>query len=567
MKSPALQIASGYATLCGKRERNEDFVGMVLPGEPELSHKGILLAIADGVSGSGGGREASEYTVRGLLSDYYATPDDWAVPVAIDRVVHAINRWLVAQSAAHPERDGMATTLAALSLRKRHYTIAHAGDSRVYLLRESRLMRLTTDHVWDRPEMRHVLTRAIGLDQRVNLDYGEGDLQIGDRFLLITDGIWQVLGDKTLALRLSECVNPEQTAQLLCDAALEAGSQDNVSAAIAEIVQLPDAELTDSQADLQALNPPPHLKIGTLINGYRILEILHQSRVTLLYKVCDEENGSVYVMKTLTPEMADDDTERAAIAHEEWLMRRAVARFFPQYVAVNAQRRTYLYFLMTWHDGATLQQKLDADVHFSVPELLQHATKLTRGVGALHRRDILHRDIKPANIHLGDDGELRILDLGVAISGDELADHTRDQAGTPSFIAPEQYDGAAPSAQMDLYAVGVTLYHLLTRKYPYGEIEPFQRPKFGEPIPPTRYRPDIPPWFENLLLKAVARDPAHRFETADEMLLALERGAARPLPPPRPMPLGERNPIAFWRAIAITAFLVNVILLFLYIFK
>ena len=567
MRSPALQIASGYATLTGKRERNEDFVGMVLPGEPELSSKGILLAIADGVSGSGGGREASEYTVRGLLSDYYATPDDWAAPVAIDRVIHAINRWLIAQSAAHPERDGMATTLATLSLRRRHYTVAHVGDSRVYLLRDSKLTRLTTDHVWDRPEMRHVLTRAIGLDHRVSLDYGEGELQNGDRFLMVTDGIWQVLSDNTLALRLGECVNPEQTAQLLCDAALEAGSQDNVSAAIAEILQLPDAELTDSQADLQALSPPPRLKIGAQINGYRILEILHESRVTLLYKVCDEQNGNVYVLKTLTPEMADDENERAAIAHEEWLMRRAVARFFPQYVPVKPERRAYLYFLMTWHEGATLQQQLDADVHFTVPELLQHAAKLTRGVGALHRRDILHRDIKPANIHLGNDGELRILDLGVAISGDEPSDHTRDQAGTPSFIAPEQYDGATPSTQMDLYAVGVTLYHLLTRKYPYGEIEPFQRPKFGEPIPPTRYRPDIPPWFENLLLKAVARDPAQRFETADEMLLALERGAARPLPAPRPMPLGERNPIAFWRGVAIASVVVNVVLLFLYIFK
>ncbi len=573
MKSTTLQIASGYATLTGKRERNEDFVGMVLPGEPELSSKGILLAIADGVSGSDGGREASEYTVRGLLSDYYATPDDWAVPVAMDRVIHAINRWLIAQSSAHPKRDGMATTLSALSLRKRHYTIAHAGDSRVYLLREEKLTRLTTDHVWDRPEMRHVLTRAIGLDQRVTLDYGEGELQIGDRFLLITDGIWHVLSDKTLALRLSECTDPEQTAKLLCDAALEAGSQDNVSAAIAEILQLPEAELNDSQADLQSLRPPPRLKIGALINGYRVLELLHESRVTMIYKVCDEQSGNgprppgVYVLKTLTPEMADDDNERAAIVHEEWLMRRAVARFFPQYVAVKPERRTYLYFLMTWHDGATLQQKLDADVHFTVPELLQHATKLTRGVGALHRREILHRDIKPANIHFGNDGELRILDLGVALSGHEPTDHSHDQAGTPSFIAPEQYAGATPSTQMDLYAVGVTLYHMLTRKIPYVENEPFQRPKYGEPIPPTRYRPDIPPRLENMLLKAVARDPAQRFETADELLLALERGAARPLPAPRPMPLNERNPIAFWRGVAVASIVINIILLFVYIFK
>ena len=567
MTQATLQITSGYASLTGKRERNEDFVAMVLPGEPELSAKGILVAVADGVSGSSGGREASEYTVRGLLSDYYATPNDWDVPIALDRVLNAINRWVVAQSSAHPERDGMATTLSTLLLRRRHYTIGHIGDTRIYLLRNNELTRLTTDHVWDRPEMRHVLTRAIGLDRHLNLDYSDGELLVGDRFLLVSDGVWQSLGDKTLAQQLQRCTDPDRTARELCEAALAAGSEDNVSAAVIEVTQIPDVDLDDSREQIQSLHPPPRLGIGKAIDGYTILEILHESRVTMLYKVRDNLTGDSVVLKTLTPDMADDDNERAALAHEEWLMRRVVARFFPQHVAIAAKRRTYLYFLMTWHDGVTLQQKLDADTHFTVPDVLQHATKLTRGVGALHRRAILHRDIKPANIHLGIDGELRILDLGVAISGREPQDRSRDQAGTPSYIAPEQYSGVKPSAQMDLYAIGVTLYHMLTRKYPYGEIEPFQRPKFGAPVPPTRYRPDIPPWFENLILKAVARDPQPRFETADELLLALERGAVRPLDAPAPMPLGVRNPVALWRAIAAVSLVINILLLYLWVVR
>lgn len=565
MPQATLQITAGYASLTGKRERNEDFVGMVLPSGSELSTKGILVAVADGVSGSSGGREASEYTVRGLLSDYYATPDDWDIPVSLDRVLNAINRWLVAQSSAHPERDGMATTLSVLALRRRYYTIAHIGDTRIYLLRQGKLTRLTTDHVWDRPEMRHVLTRAVGLDRHLSLDYSDGELQPGDRFLLVSDGVWQPLGDKVLAEGLQQCTDPDQTARELCEAALTAGSQDNVSAAIIEVVQIPDVNLEDSSEQTQSLRPPPRLGTGTAIDGYTVLEILHESRVTILYKVRDEETGNTYVLKTLTPDMADDDNERAALVHEEWLMRRVVARFFPQYVAVKPERRSYLYFLMTWHDGATLQQKLDADIHFTIPEVLRHAAKLTRGIGALHRRSILHRDIKPANIHLGNDDELRVLDLGIALSGLEPQDRTRDQAGTPSFIAPEQYGGAKPAAPMDLYAIGVTLYHMLTRKYPYGEIEPFQRPKFGEPVPPTRYRPDIPQWFENLILKAVARDPERRFETTDELLIAIERGAARPLAAPAPMPLVERDPVTLWRAIAAVSVLINIVLLYLYI--
>ena len=85
-----LSVCVGHASRTGLRERNEDFVGMVTPSDPELSTKGLMAAVADGVSGNEGGREASEYTVRGLLADYYATPDTWPVTQALDRVIKAI---------------------------------------------------------------------------------------------------------------------------------------------------------------------------------------------------------------------------------------------------------------------------------------------------------------------------------------------------------------------------------------------------------------------------------------------------------------------------------------------
>ena len=116
-------------------------------------------------------------------------------------------------------------------------------------------------------------------------------------------------------------------------------------------------------------------------------------------------------------------------------------------------------------------------------------------------------------------------------------------------------------AAHDLYAAGVTLYHLLTRKYPYGEIEPFQHPKFGEPVVPTRFRPDIPGWLENVLLKSVSKDPRQRFETAEEFLLALERGANRPVSRPRVTPLAMRNPVLTWRIIAGVSLALNLVLL------
>ena len=193
-----LKLSVGYATQAGKRERNEDFCGVVTPEGAELAARGALLAVADGVSGNGEGREAAEYAVRGLLADYYATPETWEVPLAIDRVLLAINRWLISQRGADGSQAGLATTLSLLVLRGNRFYLGHVGDTRIYRLRQGELMQLTQDHVWDRPDMRHVLKRAVGLDQHLVVDYADGELLPRDRFLICSDGVWEPLGNKRL---------------------------------------------------------------------------------------------------------------------------------------------------------------------------------------------------------------------------------------------------------------------------------------------------------------------------------------------------------------------------------
>jgi len=234
-----------------------------------------------------------------------------------------------------------------------------------------------------------------------------------------------------------------------------------------------------------------------------------------------------------------------------------------QVLPVAAERRSCLYYVMSWHPGATLQQQLDIGQHFTAAEVGMIGIRVTKGLCALHRLNIVHRDIKPANLHQGDDGKLRILDLGVALNPQGALTDTNGNPGTPSYMAPEFFTGESASVQSDLYAAGVTLYHLLTRHYPYGEIEPFQRPRFGDPVPPTRYRPDIPQWLENIILKAVCRDPKLRFETAEEMLLALEVGERKPLLTPSRTPLAERDPMLMWQGIALLSISLNVILLYM----
>lgn len=554
-----LQVAVGHSSLTGPRERNEDFCGVVTPTDSDLENKGVLAAVADGIGGHRGGREAAEYTVRGLLSDYYATPDTWAVPRALDKVVCALNRWVIAQAARDSELSGMATTLTALVLRGSRYVCAHAGDSRLYLLREGRLSRLTADHLWDHPELKNVLARAVGLDAHLLLDFGDGELEVGDRFLLLSDGVWGVLPDGRLGEVLLAQPDAQNAAAALTSLALAQGGQDNATAVVVDVLALPPANRRDSLEQGARLPLPPRFRVGQEIDGLAVEEVLHDSRETLLYRVRDVQSGQRMVLKTLRPELDGDAEAATALLLEEWRARRVVSPFFAQ--IVPAGQRSCLYFLMSWHEGASLQKMLDAGQHFTVADAVQHGIRLMKGLAALHRLDIAHRDIKPDNLHLGVDGRLRILDLGVALSPGEASSPAGGSPGTPSYMAPDLFAGAPAEMAHDLYAAGVTLYHLLTRKYPYGEIEPFQTPRFGDPLPATRWRPEIPEWLDNVLQKAVARDAKQRFETAEEFLLALERGASRPVGRPPATPLLTRNPRTVWRFVAVASLLLNLLLI------
>ncbi len=554
----SLAVSVGHASLTGPRPQNEDFCGVVTPEGNELEVKGVLAAVADGVGGAAHGREAAEHTVRGLLADYYATSETWSVAKALDVVVMALNRWLVSQAAARRELAGMATTLTAVVLRGNRWYSAHAGDSRLYLWRDGQLARLTEDHVWEHPEMRHVLRRAVGLDAHLMLDHADGELKAGDVFLLASDGIWSTLGEAQLAERLARPGDLQETAEALAAAAVERGAQDNCTALLLRADGVPAASLRDRLAQGRRQPVPPRLKPGQTLDGLQVEEVLHESRATLLYRVKNAA-GQALVLKTLLPE-ADDEEAKNALLHEEWLARRLTAHYFPQVVAHPA--RSHLYYLMSWHEGETLKAMLARGHRFSVAEGAQIGLRLLKGIAALHRLGIAHRDIKPDNLHLGQDGRLRILDLGVA-AADGIEHAEAANPGTPSYMAPELFAGTAASAQSDLYAAGVTLYELLTRKYPYGEIEPFQRPKFGEPVTPLRYRPDLPQWLEAVILKAVAREPKARFETAEEFLLALERGAHKPLALPRRTPLLQRDPQLALKLIAAASIALNLLLVWL----
>jgi serine/threonine protein phosphatase PrpC len=194
---PLLQLRFGHASIAVPGKSNEDFYGIVTAQEePEAQSRGIAVAIADGVSGSGGGRLASETTVRSLLRDFYGAPISWNTAPTIDKVLRSVNDWLAAENARNPELEGVVSTLTMMLFKGNYYHLAHVGDTRVYRKRGRVLKQLTIDHTWQRGDMRHVLKRAVGLDTHLVVDYTDGELVPGDVFVMVTDGVWEVLGER-----------------------------------------------------------------------------------------------------------------------------------------------------------------------------------------------------------------------------------------------------------------------------------------------------------------------------------------------------------------------------------
>ncbi|WP_027613285.1 bifunctional protein-serine/threonine kinase/phosphatase [Pseudomonas sp. URIL14HWK12:I6] len=548
-----LQLSFAQASATGPRAENQDALRLVTPAPALAASKGYLVAIADGVSQCADGGLAARSTLQALAQDYYATPQTWSVAQALDRLLLAQNRWLQANGGGQP----LLTTVSALVLRGRRFTLAHVGDCRVYRWQADALQRISQDHVWEQPGMQHVLKRALGLDQHLVLDFLDGDLREGECFVLLSDGVWSSLGDTAIAAILRDQPDLDSAAHTLVNAAHLAGSQDNASALLVRVDALGEANIGDALIHLQQWPLPPTLKTGQMFEGWQVQGVVAQSQQSLLYRVQDGQARG-WLLKTLPARLADDPQAGQALLSEEWFLKRVAGRHFPE-VHAGTQRQ-HLYYVMREYSGMTLAQLFQNSNPLPFAQWQEIAERLLRAVGLLHRRQILHRDIKPENLHLGDDGELRLLDFGLAYCPGLSEDTPSTLPGTPSYIAPEAFRGEPPSAQQDLYAVGVTLFFLLTGHFPYGEVEAFQRPRFGLPVSAGRYRPDVPEWIAQSLERGVAADPQQRFETAEEWLLVLEQGERRSLSV-RPRPLLEREPLTVWRTVALLALLGNLVLL------
>lgn len=560
----SFDLDAGACSERGAREANEDFAGVRRAAGAD-GRRALIAAVADGVSSGGLGLEAAQTSVLGLLADFFATPPTWETTVALDRLIGAQNAWLAAQNR---RRDAAAlSTLSALVVEGQGYTVAHVGDTRVWRVAGDRIEQLTQDHAFPQPDLRHRLTRALGLDDVLPLDFVQGEVRIGDCFVLTSDGVHGRLKAPQLAA-LALDGTAEAAARAIVAAALAAGSRDNATALVLRVRGLDAARLEDETRRTRHLPVPGRLRPGERLDGYTVTALVADNGVHRLYQARDERTRELVALKTLHASRAGDPEDRALLAHEAWLAQRVTERDARGFVRARAVAdASALYTVFDWHGGQTLEQMLAAKRRFAVAEVVAGGLEIVRALARLHRQGVIHRDVKPANLHLGDDGQWRLLDLGVALSGRESAAARALHAGTPSYINPEQWSGAPADAASDLFALGVTLYLWLAGRLPYGEVEPYQSARYRrDPASISRLRPDVPVWLDHLVRKAVALDAKARFETAEELQLALERGAARPLAAPGATPLAARDPALAWKLALGVSVLLNALLVYWLLF-
>ena len=555
LQDGVLRVAVGQDSRAGGKPDNDDRIGMFVPSDPAaLVLKGAAFIVCDGVSAAEAGADAADSCVRGFLSDYFSMPDSWSVETAAQHVLTSLNRFLhfKGRDYADPQR-GHLCTLSAMVIKSRTAHLFHIGDSRVYRVRSGELEQLTQDHRLQISDTKSYLSRAMGLDVKVEIDYRRVAVEPGDVFVMTTDGVHTFL-DEAALIAGSRAADLEREASRLVELAIERGSDDNVSCQLVRVLALPSPDQSDLHAALSALPFPPLLGPGSVIDGYRVLERIHESPRSQLYAVVDIETDQRLAMKTPSVNFEDDEAYIERFVMEPWIGSRVQSTYVIASV-VPARRPSYLYHLQEYAVGVTLEQWMRTYPTRDVAKVIRIVEQIARGLTALHRREIIHRDLKPDNVMIGPDGQVKILDLGAAwVAGvDELAHpHWNDvtPVGTASYGAPELRFGATPRANADLYSLGVLTYELLTGHLPYDDA--IQRARSEADlvrlryVPAYQHNPLVPIWMNGALRKAVRAQATLRYAELSEFVHDLSR--------PNPvfvneqaLPLLERNPLRFWR--------------------
>ena len=568
-----LKISIGQYSDQGRKPVNQDFYGVCTPSEPLLSSKGISIALADGISSSDVSQVASEAAVTGFLEDYYCTSEAWSVKKSAHQVMLATNSWLHAQTRqsqyCYEDKDrGYVCTFSAMVLKSTTAHIFHVGDTRVYHLQGDNLEQLTDDHRVSVAQGKSYLSRALGIDLHLDIDYQSLPLTEGDVFIFATDGVYEFSSSQFMINTIhAEKKDLNNAAKIILDEALAQGSDDNLTIQIVRVDRLPQQSADELYQQLTCLPFPPELDARMEFDGYEIIRKLHASNRSHVYLARDVETDVQLVIKTPSVDLRGEPAYLEQFLMEEWVARRLNNAHILK-PCLQTRQRNYLYVATEFIDGQTLTQWMIDHPRPSVETVRAIIEQIAKGLRAFHKLEMLHQDLRPSNIMIDQTGTIKIIDFGATrvagvleIESPVLRQHI---LGTAQYTAPECFLGEAGLVRSDLFSLGVITYQMLSGRLPYGTEVAKARTKTAQKklcyqsvLDDDR---EIPMWIDEAIKKAVHPDPYKRYDEISEFVYDLRYPNKKFIHKDRP-PFIERSPILFWKSISFILAVIIMILL------
>ncbi len=530
---------SAFSLAKGKELIGDDFYGVKSLKDEDLT----IAIVCDGVGSAKKGGEAAKRVVHYLIENFKNRPQSWSIEKSLKNFIQSINSILYKESINEYERVEFITTLAIVIIQGNRLYGANVGDSRIYLLRDNKLIQLSHDHSMIEKGYENVLTNAIGLDEEIEIYYFENNLKKDDKILLCSDGLYNTVDKEFLKKYI-----PFGASYLVKEASrsVKDNLSDDTTAIIVEILE-------ESQvAKLKSLNLPiaQNLKKNQIIDGYKLIKSLNDNTW-----FC-EKKGLNYYLKFAPKDAINNKKLLDLFVKEAWNAKRLKAGFFPK--AGIPKKRSYRYYIMESLDGVTLKEYLQKKP-LHIEDAINLAKMLIRMGQYLLKFDLVHGDIKPENIIvLKKDGKLRfkMIDFGSITEIYSL----NNRAGTPSYLSPERLKGSFINESSEIFSIGVTLYEALTQKFPYGEIEPFSNPEFKLRKKPKDLNPNIPQWLESIILRSIESNSNNRYQHYSEMNYELENSDKVKPYYDKSRPFIERNPLLAYKIGFFIMFIVNLIL-------
>ena len=565
-----LQISVSQHSDRGVKEINQDFHDLIIPKEPQLTSKGVAIALADGISSSNVSQIASKTSVTSFLTDYFSTPESWSVKKSAQRVLNAINSWLYSQSAKgefHYDKDrGYVCTFSAMVIRSTTAHIFHIGDSRIYRVRDGVLEKLTEDHrIWATQEKSY-LSRALGIESQPNIDYHSFAVEKDDIYLFMTDGVYEFLDENFIQETLKNH-KFAQSAKILADRAYNNQSDDNLTVQLIRVDSLPNQEIHEITQQLQNRPFPPILKERDSFDGYTIIRELSATSRSHVYLAVDDDTHKQVVIKTPATEFQNDKAYLERFMMEEWIaIRINNTNVLKSYL--QTRKRNFVYIVTEYIEGKTLSQWMIDNPKPDIESVRLMAEQIARGIQAFHRLEMIHQDIRPQNILIDKNGTVKIIDFGsTKIEG--IADinsfiEQNELQGTAQYSAPEYFLGQSGTHASDVFSLGVIVYQMLCGEFPYGaEVARSTTVKAQDKLKYRHIYSDenkIPLWIEESLKKALSIDPYYRYSELSEFIYDLRHPNQEFLKKSRP-PFYESNPLLLWKGISLVLSLIIIILL------